>query len=100
MMKFFAILSLLALTLVKESLSTHLETCNCDEIKQLVNTTVQEAVAGLEKRLGLIIDSAIYNINTTNNNTALENLDNKLTDLKRNFFNPCSDNLTTIISLC
>ena len=53
-MKFFAILSILALTLVKEA-CTQLETCNCDEIKQLVITTVQDAVSGMEKKSAIFI---------------------------------------------
>ena len=54
-MKFFAILSILALTLVKEAQCTQLETCNCDEIKQLVVTTVQDAVSGMEKKSAIFI---------------------------------------------
>ena len=73
-MKLFA---LLALILVQETLCTHLETCECHEIRELVNTTVQRAVAGLEKRLSLVIDSAVSNINTTDTAT-LENLETRL----------------------
>ncbi len=45
------LLSLLSLTLLHEAVSTHLQTCECHEIRDFVNITVQEAVAGLEDRL-------------------------------------------------
>ena len=72
-MNLFALLPLLVLTLLQGTLATHLETCQCDQVKQLVNSTVQEAVTGLEDRLSLLIRN---NMNTTDN-SALENLENR-----------------------
>ncbi len=45
------LLSLLSLTLLHEAVSTHLQTCECHDIRDLVNITVQEAVVELEDRL-------------------------------------------------
>ena len=61
-MKLFALLPLLVLTLLQGTLATHLETYQCDQVRQLVNSTVQEAVAGLEDRLSLFIHSAVNNL--------------------------------------
>ena len=91
-MKIFAVLSLVALSLLQESLCTHLETCHCDQIRQLVNTTVQEAVAGLEERLTLTINSAISNIDTTNT-TTLENLESSLTNTMEQLLQPIRQQL-------
>ena len=74
-MNLFAPLSLLALTL----LCTQLESCERHEIKEQVNTKVQRAVAGLKKRLSLMIDSTDGNIRTTNN-AALENQETRKTN--------------------
>ncbi len=56
-MKLF--LLLLVFTLVQEALSTYQETCECHQITELVNTTVQEAIAGLENRISHLIRSTI-----------------------------------------
>ena len=77
-MKLFPLLCLLALSLVQEGTSTHLETCECHEIRELVNASVQQAAARLEYKLGIMIDTAISNINTTDK-TALSDLENRLT---------------------
>ncbi len=58
------LLSLLFLTLLHEAVSTHLQTCECHEIRDLVNITVQEAVSGLEDRL-----TRLLNISTTDSST-------------------------------
>ena len=47
--------------------STHLETCECEEIQKLVNTTVQKAVAGLEEKMDSI-SSAMSQFNVTARN--------------------------------
>ena len=44
-MKLFVLLSLLALQLVQEGACTHLETCECHEIRELVSTTVQQEIS-------------------------------------------------------
>ena len=49
------VLSLLMLSLPREGATTHLETCNCHEITDVVNATVQEAIAGLEDKLNILI---------------------------------------------
>ena len=71
------LLPLLALTLVQPALSTHLETCECHQIRQLVNSTVQEAVAGLENRLSLLLQDTLHSINTTDS-SALDQLETRL----------------------
>ena len=91
-MKLFALLPLLVLTLLQGTLATHLETCQCDQVRQLVNSTVQEAVTGLEDRLSLLIHSAVNNINTTDN-SALENLENRLTDTMERLLTPIQQQL-------
>ncbi len=68
------LLFLLALTLAQEAFSTHLETCECHEIRELVNATVQEAVAGLENRMNDLIHSSFNN----SENQALDTLETKL----------------------
>ena len=64
------LLSLLGFTLVQEGAFTHLETCTCNEIAELVNTTVQQATAKLEYKLSLMINAALSNINITNDWTS------------------------------
>ena len=91
-MKLFALLPLLVLTLLQGTLATHLETCQCDQVRQLVNSTVQEAVTGLEDRLSLLIHSAVNNINTTDN-SALENLENRLTGTMERLLTPIQQQL-------
>ena len=54
-MKQLVVLSLLVLSLSREGASTHLETCDCHEIKDIVNATVQDAIAGLEDKLNILI---------------------------------------------
>ena len=54
-MKQLVVLSLLVLSLSREGASTHLETCDCHEIKDIVNATVQEAITGLEDKLNILI---------------------------------------------
>ena len=47
-MKLFAILSLLSLVIVNEVSGTHLETCECHEIKEIVDAAIKQAIVGLE----------------------------------------------------
>ena len=54
-MKQLVFLPLLVLSLSREGASTHLETCDCHEIKDIVNATVQEAITGLEDKLNISI---------------------------------------------
>ena len=91
-MKLFALLPLLVLTLLQGTLATHLETCQCDQVRQLVNSTVQEVVTGLEDRLSLLIHSAVNNINTTDN-SALGNLENRLTGTMERLLTPIQQQL-------
>ena len=90
-MKVFALLPLV-LTLLQGTLATHLETCHCDQISQLVNSTVQEAATALENRLSLVIHSAVNNINTTDD-TALENLENRLSATMERLIKPIQQQL-------
>ena len=107
-MKLFPLLCLLALSLVREGTSTHHETCECHEISELVNASVQQAAARLEYKLGIMIDTAISNINTTISNinttvytaisnttdeTALSNLESKLTSAIQGLLKPIQTQL-------
>ena len=65
------VLSLLAVCLLQGALSTHLETCHCEEIEQMVNASVQRAVTDLESRLSTI-DTTLRNSST--NERVLQNL--------------------------
>ena len=76
-MKLLALLCLLALQLAQEGACTHLETCECHEIRELVSATVQQAAANLEYKLSLMIETAISKINTTDE-TALSSLESSL----------------------
>ena len=91
-MKHFRLLCLLALSLVREGTSTHLETCECHEIRELVNTSVQQAVARLEDSFGIMIDTAISNINTTDD-TALSDLESRLTSTIQGLLKPIQSQL-------
>ena len=86
-MKLFLFLCLLALSLVREGTSTHLETCECHEIRELVNASVQQAVARLEDSFGTMINTAISNINTTDD-TAFSDLESRLTSTIKVLFKP------------
>ena len=103
-MKFFPLLCLL----VREGTSTHLETCECHEISELVNASVQQAAARLEYKLGIMIDTALSNINTTISNinttvytaisnttdeTALSNLESRLTSAIQGLLKPIQNQL-------
>ncbi len=76
--------SLLSLTLLHEAVSTHLQTCECHEIRDLVNITVQEAVAGLEDRL-----TRLLNINTTDRSI----LETRLTTTMKHLIDPIKQQL-------
>ena len=91
-MKLFPLLCLLALSLVREGTSTHLETCECHEIRELVNASVQQAAARLEDNFGTMIDTAISNINTTDE-TALSNLESRLTSTVQGLIKPIQTQL-------
>ena len=91
-MKLFPLLCLLALSLVREGTSTHLETCECHEIRELVNASVQQAVARLEDNFGIMINTAISNINTTDN-TALSDLESRLTSTIQGLLKPIQTQL-------
>ena len=107
-MKLFPLLCLLALSLVQEGTSTHHETCECHEISELVNASVQQAATRLEYKLGIMIDTAISNINTTISNinttvytaisnttdeTALSNLESRLTSTIQGLLKPIQTQL-------
>ena len=107
-MKLFPLLCLLALSLVREGTSTHHETCECHEISELVNASVQQAAARLEYKLGIMIDTAISNINTTISNinttvytaisnttdeAALSNLESRLTSAIQGLLKPIRNQL-------
>ena len=88
-MKLLLLLSLtLGFTLVQEGASTHLETCTCDEIDELVNTTVQQATARLEYKLSLMINTAISKINMTNDDAKFDALQNDLTSTMERLLKP------------
>ena len=83
---------ILPLLLLHNAACTHLETCDCheikaivnktveqqvQEIKAIVNTTVEEAVARLEYKLNLNINTAISRVNATDS-AELSDLENTL----------------------
>ena len=89
---------LLVFLFLEEAASTHLETCECHEIKSLVNASIEQAIARLENKMiskisleqalarlenkiTFEINSAIDNINNTENITLAENnpIDTKAT---------------------
>ena len=105
-MRLFLLVSLLGFSLVQEGVCTHLETCNCNEIAELVNTTVQQvaasleyklslmvnntvqqAAANLERKLSLKVSSTTTNINTTNDEN-FEVLKKDLTSVIKEFLIP------------
>ena len=107
-MKLFPLLCLLVLSLVWEGTSTHHKTCECHEISELVNASVQQAAARLEYKLGIMIDIALSNINTTISNinttvytassnttdeTALSNLESRLTSAIQGLLKPIQSQL-------
>ena len=92
-MKLFPLLCLLALSLVREGTSTHLETCECHEIGELVNASVQQAAARLEDSFGIMIDTAISNIDSTTDETALSDLESRLTSTIQKLLKPIQTQL-------
>ena len=63
--KLYGIILLLFVTLfLHEVACTHLETCDCHEIKAIVNKSVETAVARLEWKLNVKINTVISRINT------------------------------------
>ena len=91
-MKTLVALSLLTLALVQQALCTHLETCECHEIRELVNSTVREATKDLEKKLSKVIYYAVKNINTTDDSD-LEGLENRLIDSMERLIAPIQQQL-------
>ena len=87
-MKLFLLVSLLGFSLVQEGVCTHLETCNCNEIAELVNTTVQQAAASLEYKLSLMVNTAISNINVTSDDEKFDALKNDLTSTMERLLKP------------
>ena len=58
-MKIFPITILaLLLQLVQQVACTHLETCECDEIRAMVNATVEEAISRLESKFSVQISNS------------------------------------------
>ena len=51
-------LTILELLLVQQAACTHLETCECDEIRAMVNATVEEAISRLENKLSVQISNS------------------------------------------
>jgi hypothetical protein len=67
-------LPLLSLVIVKEISCTHLETCECHEIKEIVNAAIEQAIVGLESNLTIKINKAVTRINVTDS-TSLSRLE-------------------------
>ena len=85
-MKSFVIISLLALLFVEEATSTHLETCNCNEIRSIVNESIEQAVAKLENKLLLKLNSAITN-------KTLQDMESSLTSTMERLLKPIQEQL-------
>ena len=50
--------TILTLFLVQQAACTHLETCECDEIRAMVNATVEEAISRLENKFTVQISNS------------------------------------------
>ena len=50
--------TVLTLLLLQQASCTHLETCECDEIRALVNATVEEAISRIENKLSVQISNS------------------------------------------
>ena len=85
-MKSFILISLLALLFVEEATSTHLETCNCNEIRSIVNESIEDAVAKLENKLLLELNSAITN-------KTLQDMESSLTSTMERLLKPIQEQL-------
>ena len=51
-------ITILILLLVQQAACTHLETCECDEIRAMVNATVEEAISRLESKSKIQISNS------------------------------------------
>ena len=92
-MKLFFLLSLLAMSLVHEGTSNQQqETCDCHEIREIINATVQQAAAHLEYKLSLMINTAINNINTTDDG-GFQDLESSLTSTMERLVKPIQTQL-------
>ncbi len=78
MKRFIPLFSLLFLILLQEGFSTHLETCDCKQIRGLINTTVREVTVGLEDRLTKLI---LLNINLSMSNQSEARLTTTIKEL-------------------
>ena len=85
----FLCLLAMALSLVRDGTSIHLETCECHEIRELVNASVQHAVGSLEDRLSVMIDTAISNI-SMNLNMIFEKVESSQQQIDTPELNPGS----------
>ena len=65
---------LLVFMFLERAASTHLETCECHEIKSLVNASIEQAIARLENKMTVEINSAITKINKTDDKLEIENI--------------------------
>lgn len=78
---------IIAQLLLWEVASAHLETCNCNEIRSIIDSYIQLAMARLENKFTREINSAVNEINKTNS-AKLSSLENGLTgmlyDMKNN----------------
>lgn len=71
-MKLFILLSLFSL---KDVSCTHLETCECHEIKDIVNTAIEQAMVQLELNMTLEIKKAVTRMINVTDNAALSRLE-------------------------
>ncbi len=78
MKRFIPFFSLLFLIVLQEGFSTHLETCDCNQIRGLINTTVREVTVGLEDRLTKLI---LLNINLSMSNQSEARLTTTIKEL-------------------
>ena len=62
--------TVVVILLLQLAACTHLETCECDEIRALVNATVEEAISRLESKFS----SQISNVNQSELTTTFEKL--------------------------
>ena len=76
--------AVLTLLFLQQAASTHLETCECHEIKALMNTTIEQAITRLESNLKAENETSKVNAMIENTIIKLENKFNDAIKLKLN----------------
>ena len=97
-------ISVILLLYIQEAVCTHLETCDCHEIRSLINASLEQAIARLENKFTLEIQLAVDSVNKTGHQADLEselkttekkidNLELNLTTTIKSLLNPIKQQL-------